>query len=82
MKTLYIKCAMLPCVLLALPLHAQTLVSDQPQSRTVLLEEYSAVNCGNCPAAHTQSASWAQQYPSRFVAVEVHGGGLAIPSGD
>lgn len=76
------KCAILPFVLLAFPLNAQTLVSDQPQSRTVLLEEYSAVNCGNCPAAHAQSASWAQQYPSRFVAVEVHGGGLAIPSGD
>lgn len=76
------KCAILPFVLLAFPLNAQTLVSDQPQSRTVLLEEFSAVNCGNCPAAHAQSASWAQQYPSRFVAVEVHGGGLAIPSGD
>lgn len=82
MKTLSMKCAMLPILLLAFPLHAQTLVSDQPQSRTVLLEEYSAVNCGNCPAAHALSASWAQQYPSRFVAVEVHGGGLAIPSGD
>ena len=68
-------------LLLTLPVHAQTLVSDQPQDRTVLLEEYSAINCGNCPAAHAQSASWAQQYPSRFVAVEVHGGGLAIPSG-
>lgn len=76
------KCATIPIVLLAFPLRAQTLVSDQPQDRTVLLEEYSAVNCGNCPAAHAQSASWAQLYPSRFVAVEVHGGGLAIPSGD
>lgn len=40
------------------------------------------MNCGNCPAAHAQSASWAQQFPSRFVSVEVHGGGLAVPSGD
>ena len=66
-------------LMLTLPVHAQTLVSDQPQDRTVLLEEYSAINCGNCPAAHVQSASWAEQFPSRFVAVEVHGGGLAIP---
>ena len=60
---------------------AQELVSHDPANRTVLLEEYAAVNCGNCPAAYVVAGNILGAHPSDVVVVEIHGGGLAIPSG-
>lgn len=60
---------------------AQTLVNQNPMNRTVLIEEYTAINCGNCPAAHVVSGTIQASHPATVVGVEVHGGGLAIPSG-
>ena len=66
-------------LLLALRAQGQTLVSEQPQQRTVLLEEYTAINCGNCPAGHALAASLVAANPGQVTVVAVHGGGLAIP---
>jgi|GEM_PF-736711 len=60
---------------------SQTLVSTLPQPRTALLEEFTAINCGNCPAAHATATSLFAQYGAQLVGVEVHGGSLANPSG-
>ena len=65
---------------LAVGAQAQTLVSDQPQQRSVLLEEYTAINCGNCPGGHALAASLVAANPGQIHVVAVHGGGLAIPS--
>lgn len=73
------KFALLPSFLLALPVCAQTLVSDQPQNRTVLLEEYTAINCGNCPVGHALAEDLLLAYPGSLTVVAVHGGGLADP---
>jgi len=73
------KYATLPVLLFAGPMHAQTLVDDQPQARTVLLEEYAAIHCGNCPVGHALAASLISAHPGRVTAVELHGGGLAEP---
>ena len=38
-----------------------TLVDKQPQNRAALLEEFTGVNCGYCPAGHVltnQLSSW------------------------
>lgn len=69
-------------VLLAIPVlaQAQTLVSTAPQPRTALLEEFTAINCGNCPAAHAVATNLFAQYGEQLVGVEVHGGSLANPS--
>ena len=66
----------------SLPLfvNAQSLVSQDPMNRTVLLEEYAAINCGNCPAGHALADGLLAQHPFNMVAVELHGGGLAVPS--
>ncbi|HQV52580.1 MAG: Omp28-related outer membrane protein [Flavobacteriales bacterium] len=69
-------------LLLVLPLfgNSQTLVSIMPQQRTALLEEFTAINCGNCPAAHAVATNLFTQYNDQLVGVEVHGGSLANPS--
>ena len=66
---------------LPLGVSAQDLVSQEPQDRTVLLEEYTAINCGNCPAGHVVGYGLLAAHPGTAVAVELHGGGLAEPSG-
>lgn len=60
---------------------AQTLVGTEPQPRTVLLEEFTAIRCGNCPTAHAVANALSMAHPEDLVVVAVHGGGLAIPIG-
>lgn len=60
---------------------AQDLVSTEPRTRTALLEEFTAIRCGNCPAAHVVANALSSAYPEDLVVIGVHGGGLAIPVG-
>lgn len=60
---------------------AQELVGTAPTNRTALLEEFTAVGCGNCPAAHGVANALATAYPHQLVVVGVHGGSLATPTG-
>lgn len=61
--------------------HAQDLVSTQPEPRTALLEKFTAIHCGNCPAASAVSNQLASQYGEDLVRINIHGGSLATPSG-
>ncbi len=67
-------------VLLPFSAFAQGLVSHDPENRTVLLEEFSAIHCGNCPAAHVLADQLIAAHPGQLVAAELHGGGLSVPS--
>lgn len=60
---------------------SQNLVSTEPQQRTALLEEFTAIRCGNCPSAHVVANALSIAHPEELVVVGVHGGGLAIPIG-
>ncbi|MBK9175454.1 MAG: Omp28-related outer membrane protein [Flavobacteriales bacterium] len=60
---------------------ASSQVSQEPGLRNVLLEEFTAVNCGNCPAGHGTAAAIAAAYPEQTVVVNIHAGPLAVPSG-
>lgn len=60
---------------------AQTLVGTVPLQRTALLEEFTAIRCGNCPAAHTVANALSSAHPEDVVVIGVHGGGLATPIG-
>lgn len=62
-------------------LFAQSLVSTAPLPRTALLEEFTALNCGNCPGAHAVANALATTYGDDLTIIAVHGGGLATPSG-
>ena len=60
---------------------AQGQVSTDPQPRNALLEEFTAINCGNCPTGHATAAILAAANPGRVVMLNVHAGSLATPSG-
>jgi len=72
----------LTTLLLLLPFFttAQTLVGTSPTGRTALLEEFTALHCGNCPAAHAVANNLAAQFGDDLTIIGVHGGGLAVPS--
>lgn len=54
-------------------------VSDQPSNRKVVLEEFTAVNCPNCPAGHMVANKIHSNHPNDFFAINFHAGSLAAP---
>lgn len=75
------KLAKLILAFLPATLGAQTLVSTSPQQRTAVLEEFTAINCGNCPAGHVVTADLEAQYGNDLNIISIHGGFLATPMG-
>lgn len=61
---------------------AQSLVSTDPQLRTVLLEDFTGVNCGYCPEGHVIGDNLEAAHTDRFVFVGVHAGVFAVPNGN
>jgi thiol-disulfide isomerase/thioredoxin len=51
---------------------------DSTQPKTVLLEDFTATNCPNCPNASDIIHSLQNQYPGRIEAVSVHQGILSV----
>lgn len=56
-------------------------VGQEPQDRNVLIEEFTAINCGNCPVGHVTSNAIVTAHPEDVVLVNMHAGPLATPSG-
>ncbi|OWY21215.1 hypothetical protein C7N43_10530 [Sphingobacteriales bacterium UPWRP_1] len=54
-------------------------VVETPQSRIVVLEEFTGVRCVNCPAGHEESRNIAEAHPGRFVYMSLHAGFLTAP---
>lgn len=59
---------------------SQSLVGTSPELRTGFLEDFTGVNCVNCPDGHAVMASVAAAHPGRVSLVGVHAGGYAVPS--
>lgn len=57
----------------------QSLVGTEAQLRTGLLEDFTGINCVNCPDGHAVMASVAAAAPGRVSLVGVHAGGFATP---
>ncbi|MEG2177647.1 MAG: Omp28-related outer membrane protein, partial [Bacteroidales bacterium] len=53
------------------------LVDTLPQKKTVVLEEYTGIGCGNCPYGHLAANQMAAKYP-KSVLINIHQGGYAI----
>lgn len=68
-----------PFLLLPFSTFGQGLASHSVENRTVLLEEFSAIHCGNCPAAHVLADQLIAAHPGEVIATELHGGSLGIP---
>lgn len=58
---------------------AQSLVYSTPENRTALLEEFTGIHCGYCPEGHAISAALEAALKDRYVAINVHAGGYAVP---
>ena len=58
---------------------AQSLVHTTPENRTALLEEFTGIHCGYCPEGHAISEHLEATLKDRYVAVNVHAGGYAVP---
>ncbi len=68
------------CVLSMTVVTAQTLVSEKPQNRTVVLEEFTGIHCGYCPDGHAIAKDIQESYPGDVVLINVHAGFYANPN--
>ena len=57
----------------------QSLVTDLPQNRTAMLEDFTGIHCGYCPDGHAIMASLAAVHGSNLVNIGIHAGGYAVP---
>ncbi|MBK6540017.1 MAG: Omp28-related outer membrane protein [Flavobacteriales bacterium] len=55
-------------------------VGQDPQPRKALVEQFTALHCGNCPAGHVISNAIMTAHPQDVVVVGLHAGPLAVPS--
>ena len=49
--------------------------------RTVLMEEFTGMKCGNCPPRSKEAQAFVEQYNGRFILNSIHSGGFAEPDG-
>lgn len=68
-------------LLLPVIITAQTIVDTEPQDKSVVLEQYTGINCGYCPQGTQISNQIYDANPDRVVVIAVHSGGFANPGG-
>ena len=60
---------------------AQTrFVSEEPQNRKALLEEYTGIHCGFCPDGHARANALLEKYPNDLFIMNIHAGSYAAPN--
>jgi len=62
-------------------LFAQTIVGTDPENKNVILEEFTGINCPNCPAGHVIGQAIYDAHPDDVVLINIHTGFYANPSG-
>tara|TARA_Y100001968_G_scaffold332825_1_gene392524 strand:- start:5814 stop:6827 length:1014 start_codon:yes stop_codon:yes gene_type:complete len=56
--------------------------SEDPENKNVVLQEFTAINCGACPGGHKVGDEIQAANPNDVVIMAIHGGtGLATPNG-
>ncbi len=60
-------------------LSAQKYVKTTPQNRTVVLEEFTGINCTWCPDGHKRANDLAKANPGKVFLVNIHSGSFATP---
>lgn len=63
---------LLACLLCVVSIHAQTLVSTQPENKKAVLEEFTGTGCPNCPAGHTEAATILAANPGKVIVIAYH----------
>ena len=57
-------------------------VATEPSFRKVLIEEFTGINCGNCPDGHEYASRLLLAQPDDVYVICIHGGGFAKPAFD
>ena len=55
-------------------------VDETPQNRKVVLEEFTGVNCGNCPDGHHRANALRDAHPGEVFLINIHQGSYAYPA--
>lgn len=63
-------------------LMAQLPVSQNPENKNVVLEEYTGIYCTFCPDGHRLASQFKAANPDDVVLVNIHAGGYASPNGN
>ncbi len=64
-----------------IPVQAQErFVDETPQNRKVVLEEFTGVNCGNCPDGHRRANALRDAHPGEVFLINIHQGSYAYPA--
>jgi hypothetical protein len=66
-------------LLLAAISFAQSIVTTNPQYKSVILEEYTGIHCGYCPDGHLRATNMKNANPNRIVLINIHEGSFASP---
>jgi Outer membrane protein Omp28/Secretion system C-terminal sorting domain len=56
-------------------------VSTTPENRNAVIEEWTGIHCGYCPTGHAAVQAAYANNPGDVVAINIHSGGYAVPSG-
>ncbi|NDV47181.1 hypothetical protein D0T49_09000 [Paludibacter sp. 221] len=59
-------------------LSAQTFVSTTPAKKNAVIEEFTGVNCGNCPSGHKVVNNITAANKGRVVPINIHVGSYAV----
>jgi len=60
--------------------YAQLPVSQTPENKNVVLEEFTGIHCGYCPDGHKRAQEIYDAHPNDVVLINVHTGGYANPN--
>ncbi|MCP4442102.1 MAG: Omp28-related outer membrane protein [Aureispira sp.] len=60
---------------------AQNFVSTTAENKNVVLEEFTGIYCGFCPAGHKIASDYKAANPNDVVVINIHNGSYANPSG-
>ena len=73
----FLLCAFFSVTFIAL--HAQDVpfVPTTPFNKNVVIEEYTGINCINCPDGHLIANRIAELHPGRAIIINIHAGGFA-----
>ncbi len=68
------------CALTASGTAQERFVDETPQNRKVVLEEFTGVNCGNCPDGHHRANALRDAHPGEVFLINIHQGSYAYPA--
>lgn len=68
------------CALTASGTAQERFVDETPKNRKVVLEEFTGVNCGNCPDGHRRANALRDAHPGEVFLINIHQGSYAYPA--